>query len=230
MQINIRIGAGAVVVVVLLLAIAAWPQLRALLPGLGLTTGTATTSVSGLREPLVMRTEGGLLEIARVKAYERFERKDPKVLAVIDLDLGTTVSELEVAALFRYQIEMARRWPIDCTPQRCVVRTGPVKLATPVATYSEETRKRTRSGWARFNKDDNLARLEQGLSSQLAARGEDPRNRKLALEAGRKTVQEFVRAWLKRETGRVRDVLVLYPGEVETAPAPPAAAASGSPG
>ena len=222
MQINIRIGAGAVVVAVL--AIAAWRCL----PGLGLTTGTPSTSATVMSEPLVMRTPGGLLEIARVKAYERFKREDPKKVEVIDLDLGTTVSEIEVAALFRYQIEMARQWPIACTPVRCVVRTGPVKLATPVATYSEETRKRTQSGWARFNKDDNLARLEQGLGAQLAARGEDPRNRQLALEAGRKTVGEFVRAWLQRETGRAREVIVLYPGELERAG--PGAPASGSPG
>jgi hypothetical protein len=71
--------------------------------------------------------------------------------------------------------------------------------------------------WARFNKDQNLAQLERSITPELKARSQNPAVRKLALEAGRKTVAEFVTTWLLKEQGWKRDpehrVVVLFPGE-----------------
>ncbi|GAB3656335.1 hypothetical protein [Ramlibacter alkalitolerans] len=182
-------------------------------------TGRASTEVSSLSGTQVMRTPGGLLEVARIKAYERITRTDPKRIGEW-LDLGTTVSEIDVAVLFRYHIEMAKEWPITCSRGTCVVRAGRITPTLPPAIYTDEMRKHTSAGWARFNKQSNLAALEKSLTAELAARATSERNVAAATEAGRKTVEEFVRTWVKTslpsQTGPV-SIVVLFPGETNTA-------------
>ena len=77
--------------------------------------------------------------------------------------------------------------------------------------------KYTQNGWARFNKDENLDLLERSITPELQTRANVPAIRQLAMEAGRKTVREFVTTWLLKEQGWKKDaeyrVLVLFPGD-----------------
>jgi hypothetical protein len=214
MQVNIRIGAGAV----LAAAAVGWFLLG---PRFQLLTGSSVQSVSSSsdRSPEIIPTDGGLLVIARIKGYETFSRADDRTLSLffdqLRIPLGTTASEIRTAALYQYQVRLEKKWPIRCTPARCVVRTGPVELARPVAIYSAETTRRTENGWARFDKAENLASLERELGALLAQRGMAARNRDVGLRDGRKTVRQFVATWLQKETGRAPEIVVLFPGERE---------------
>ena len=111
------------------------------------------SSIVAPEKPVVMRTRGGLLEVATVRALERFTREDSRDFWGIDL--GTTLME-------QY----------------------------------------TRTGWARFNKDENLEALQRSMTPTLAAR---------------KTIAEFITIWLLKETEWKRDpahkVVVLFPDE-----------------
>lgn len=111
------------------------------------------SSIVAPEKPVVMRTRGGLLEVATVRALERFTREDSRDFWGIDL--GTTLME-------QY----------------------------------------TRTGWARFNKEENLEALQRSMTPTLAAR---------------KTIAEFIIIWLLKETEWKRDpahkVVVLFPGE-----------------
>ena len=133
------------------------------------------------------------------------------------IDTGTTVSEIDVAALFRYHIDMAKEWPVQCVRGTCVVRAGVVQPTLPPAIYSDEMRKRTQSGWARFNKNENLAALEKSMTSELEKRAMTERNMRAATEAGRRTVAEFVKTWMLKSALKpgepVPKVVVLFPGE-----------------
>src|SRR5436189_2950137 len=99
MQVNVRIGFGSIVLAAALLI--GWWQLDRLEQAFGrFFGGDRTVTVSSKPgESIVMRTPGGLLEVARIKAYERFSRSDQRMLFGV-LDLGTTVSDIEVAALY----------------------------------------------------------------------------------------------------------------------------------
>jgi hypothetical protein len=176
---------------------------------------SVTTSVG---ETVVMRTAGGTLEVARIKAYENLRRTDPGLKMAWGLiDMGTTVSEIDVATLFRYHIDMAKEWPVRCVRGTCVVRAGRIQPTLPPAIYSDEMRKRTESGWARFNKNENLAALEKSMTSELEKRATTERNMRAATEAGRRTVAEFVKTWMLKSTLKpgepVPKVVVLFPGE-----------------
>lgn len=165
--------------------------------------------------PVVMRTPGGLLEIATVTVHERFKRTDTREFWGIPL--GTTVSIIQVPAVYRYHIELAREWPIAIAGKTAVVRTGEVKPSLPPAIDTGRMEKYTQSGWARFNKDENLDLLERSITPELQRRAGDPAIRRLAMEAGRQTVREFVTTWLLKEQGWKNDaahrVEVLFPGE-----------------
>jgi hypothetical protein len=168
--------------------------------------------------PVVMRSPGGLLEIATVTVHERFTRTDTK--AFWGLPLGTTVSIIQVPVTYRFHVEMAREWPIHLQGKTAIVRTGEVQPSLPVAIDTGQMEKYTQNGWARFNKDENLAQLEKSVTAELQNRARDPATRQLAMDAGRKTVREFVTTWLLKEQAWKRDaehrVVVLFPGE--TAP------------
>ncbi len=111
------------------------------------------SSIVAPEKPVVMRTRGGLLEVATVRALERFTREDSRDFWGIDL--GATLME-------QY----------------------------------------TRTGWARFNKEENLEALQRSMTPTLAAR---------------KTIAEFITIWLLKETEWKRDpahkVVVLFPDE-----------------
>lgn len=176
-----------------------------------------TAAASGV--PVVMRSAGGLLEIATVTVYERFKRTDTREFWGIPL--GTTVSIIQVPVTYRYHIEMAREWPIYIDGKTAVVRAGEVKPSLPAAIDTARTEKYTQSGWARFNKDENLQMLERSITPELQTRAHAPAIRQLAINAGRQTVREFVTTWLLKEQGWTRDaqhkVLVLFPGEAQAA-------------
>ena len=126
------------------------------------------SSIVAPEKPVVMRTRGGLLEVATVRALERFTREDSRDFWGIDL--GTTLME-------QY----------------------------------------TRTGWARFNKEENLEALQRSMTPTLAARASGDAYRGLAEEAARKTIAEFITIWLLKETEWKRDpahkVVVLFPDE-----------------
>jgi hypothetical protein len=214
-QINIRIGAGAVLMTALLAAGfwyvngRAWPlQWRQISAG-------ATDASPNV--PQFMPTNGGLLTIAWVKGYETFVKRSPSDLdlgfAKMPLPWGDTVSEISTAARYQYQIRLEKRWPMRCSKTACEVRTGDVELAEPVAIYHEETTRKTASGWARFDKAENLEALNKSLGRELAQRGNLPRNRDVGLRDGRAEIEKFVREWMVEKKYGDRKIIVLYPGE-----------------
>jgi hypothetical protein len=210
MAINIRISAAAVIAAAAVAA-AGWMAYDKFLGHSSVTE----TSVAASGVPVVMRSAGGLLEIATVTVYERFKRTDTKEFWGIPL--GTTVSIIQVPAIYRYHIELAKEWPIQIDGKTAVVRAGEVKPSLPAAIDTTRMEKYTQSGWARFNKDDNLDLLQRSITPQLQTRANIPEIRQLAIDAGRNTVREFVTTWLLKEQGWRRDpafkVIVLFPGE-----------------
>lgn len=176
---------------------------------------TIETSIVAPEKPIVMHTRGGMLEVATVRALERITRRDSKDFW--GLDLGTTVSQIQAPVVYRYQIAMAREWPLSIRDGVCIVRAADIQAALPVAFDTSLMEKYTRSGWARFNKMENMELLERSITPALAARAQSASYRDLARVEARKAVAEFVTIWLLKEQGWSRGpthkVIVLFPGE-----------------
>lgn len=172
------------------------------------TFGTAATA----DVPLVMHTSGGRLEVATVDNTESFKLEDAR--EIFGIPLGTTVSSVQVRVKYRYYIDMAKEWPIRISDGVATVEAGEIKPQLPVAIDTTTMALFTSNGWARFNKYDNLERLERSLSPMLAARANG--YKPIAIEASRKSVSDFVRTWLVKNRpneGLVPDIRVYFPGE-----------------
>jgi hypothetical protein len=219
MQINVRFS--GITLLALTLAALAWLVFDA---RQSRVSTTSETRVVAPEVPVVMRTTGGLLEVATVKATERFSRADTKEFW--GFPLGTTVSQIQVPVTYRFHIPMAREWPLAIRGKTCVVQAAALEPSLPVAFDSALMEKYSRNGWARFDKDQNLATLERSMTPELQLRARSNQYRQLATEAARQTVAEFVTTWLLKEQGWTRDpsykVVVVFPGEA--APALDAAA------
>jgi hypothetical protein len=205
----------------LLLALAAALVLAIRLGGVGNRQPTARpspaiTTTAHAERVVVMPTAGGRLEVAAVHARETFARSDPRLL-LGRIDLGTTVSEVRVDATYRFHVGMQWAWPLRVVGKTCLVRAGAVEPTLPVAFDTATVERRTSSGWARFDKRENLRALESSLTQLLAERA--PLYRDRAREAGRGVVEAFVLEWLVRERQWARDpehrVVVLFDEEPE---------------
>jgi hypothetical protein len=164
--------------------------------------------------PIVMHTDVGRLEVATITTTESFQFDAPAKY-VLGIDLGRTVSRVQVKVIYRYHIDMAKEWPVRFQGNSAVVEAGAIKPTLPVAFDSSTMQKETRSGWARFDKHENLAELERRLSPELARRSHG--YHALAVPAARQTVASFVKTWLSRQqhwqSRGITEVKVLFPGD-----------------
>lgn len=194
------VGAAAVVALAWLL----WPNEK---PSGRLTVATADV-------PVVMHTSGGRLEVATVTATEAFKLDAPPK-SLLGVDMGKTVSNVQVKVVYRFHIEMAKKWPIKIQGATAIVEAAEMKPTLPVSFDTATIEKQTRSGWARFDKHENLEELERRLSPKLEERAYDYKG--LALESARTSVGDFVRTWLLKEghsqQGVAYQVQVVFPGE-----------------
>lgn len=59
--------------------------------------------------------------------------------------------------------------------------------------------KNTSSGWARFDKQEQLDELERSMTPRLNEMANDQKHMAEARDKGRVTIANFIRAWLLRE-------------------------------
>lgn len=175
---------------------------------------SAKMSVASANVPVVMHTSGGLLEVATIEVTESF-RFEAAPKTFLGLDLGQTVSHVQVRVIYRFHIEMAKEWPIRFKDSSAVVEAGEIKPTLPVAFDTETMVKETSSGWGRFDKHQNLAELELRMTPELEKRAAGFRT--LAVDSARRSVGDFVRTWLIKERhwqrGSAQSVQVCFPGE-----------------
>ena len=175
---------------------------------------TGTLSSATVDVPIVMHTSGGRLEVATVTAIEAFQLEAPPQ-SVLGIDLGRTVSHVQVKVVYRYHIDMAKEWPVRFQRNAAVVEAGAIQPTLPVAFDTSTMQTQTWSGWARFDKHENLAQLERRMSSELERRSRGYMH--LALPAARQTIGAFVQNWLSRQrpwqSREIKEVKVVLPGD-----------------
>jgi len=98
-----------------------------------------------------------------------------------------------------------------------VVLAPPIRPSLPPAIHTAEMERRAESGWARFDKNDQLNALERSMTPTLEQRAGDRAHLQLVREACRQSVAAFVRKWLMREgqwrSDRFTSIVVVFPDE-----------------
>lgn len=164
--------------------------------------------------PIVMHTNGGRLEVALVTATEAFRFTAPPK-SLLGLDRGETVSNIQAKVVYRYHIEMDKEWVVKFQGSTAIIEAGKVKPSLPVAFDTGTMQKQTVSGWARFDKQENLAELERRMSPELERRASG--YLALALPSARTSVADFARNWLGKskhwDNLKITNVKVVFPGD-----------------
>ena len=147
-------------------------------------------------EVLVMRTPGGLLEVSRIEATERFDKKF--IYSVLGAEVGETTAYIRVPAVYRYHIELAPEWQVVRTGETFRVVTPPIRPTLPVAVDFARMEKDVGGTWVLipFNRDADLDALEREIGVKLAEKAGSAAYLKMQRNMARKTVTEFVEKWL----------------------------------
>jgi hypothetical protein len=178
----------------------------------GTITETFTAAI-----PEISGTGMGNLELATAQTTETFTRTDTKTIAWDTLYIGTTTTEIKVPVTYRYHLKLAEPWQLDVSGQTCIVIAPPIRPSLPPAIHTDGMEKKSDRGWARFNVGEQMGALEKEITPRLNLYARDPRNINLAREEGRKTVAEFVKAWLMKEdhwrTNRFHTIKVIFADE-----------------
>jgi hypothetical protein len=169
----------------------------------------------------VHSTGGDILELATIQSDELFERSDERRIGWDLVYLGTTVVEIRVPVTFRYHLRLSDPWRLASRGQVCLVLAPRIRATLPPAIHTGSMEKRAESGWARFDKNEKLDELERSITDILERRAMDSSHLKVAREACRQSVAEFVKKWLMREdqwkSDRFTAIIVVFPDEAQFA-------------
>jgi hypothetical protein len=167
--------------------------------------------------PHITSTQGDILELAVFQCDETFKRTDEKWAGWGWVYLGTTVAEIRVPVSFRYHLRLSDPWRLAARDQVCMVLAPQIRPSLPPAIHTAEMERQAESGWARFDKNDQLDALERSMTPSLEQRAGDPAHLALVREACRQSVAGFVKKWLMREgqwrSDRFTSIIVLFPDE-----------------
>jgi hypothetical protein len=165
----------------------------------------------------VISTHGNVLELATSESGESFRMDSERRAFGGRFYLGTTSSEIEARCTFRYHLKLSDEWVIEVKSNSCIVHAPAFRASLPVAIHTDTMRKHAESGWARFDKQEQLDALESGMTGDLAKRAEKSDHRDAVREECRKSVADFVQTWLMREDhwrqDRFTSIMVQFPDD-----------------
>lgn len=167
--------------------------------------------------------EGNILEVATATGTETFKSETDLVLWDRTLPLGKTVSEISVPATYRYHIDLNGDWMLTTDPdaQRVIVVAPKIRPSYPVAFDTGEMQKRSKSGWGRWDAQENLNALEKSITSELNLRAGGKKSINSVREEARKSVGKFVQRWLLSQgrwadgTESFREISIVFEDEIE---------------
>ncbi len=163
----------------------------------------------------VIRTPGGLLQVSTIRSPETFQATTDHML--LGLDLGQTVTQIRVPAIFNYHVELAPEWRVTVTGDTVLVIAPAVAPTLPVAIDTARLEKFASGTWSLFTGERELDLLQRSITQTLAVKASTPSYIQFQREAARRTVQEFVRKWLltqqRYQAHAPREVRVFFSDE-----------------
>ncbi len=174
--------------------------------------------ISGI--PEIHSTGMGNLELATADAVETFNRSDKKYTGWGWVYLGESVAQVRVPVTYRYHLQLGDSWKLEEAGSSCIVQAPRIRPSLPPAIHTDKMEAKSASGWARFDKHEQLAALERSMTPTLNEQAADSRHVNLAREECRKTVAEFVKKFLLREdkwrSDRLTSIKVIFENEPPT--------------
>lgn len=167
------------------------------------TAGRKEKPVSALdpAKIIVIRTPGGMLEVATLKRVEEFAWQAKYECPLIDCSavLKPTISKVRVPVHYVYRVPLADTWELRLKGDQYELTVPGIQPSTPVAFDSAKLEVESTRGWFSPTVRSNEKALMRQLGSELDKRaGQDSYLRNVQPEAAR-TVQEFAQKWMRQQ-------------------------------
>ena len=147
----------------------------------------------------IVRTPGGMLEVATLQKLEEFGWQVAHTCPVIDCGelLGRTTSEIKVTAHYTYRIPLEPQWTLRFDRDHYELVVPLLEPKAPVAFDTSGMQIRTeKGGWLSPATGPNREAVVRHLGGELARRAERPENKRLAEQSAAATVAEFAGKWM----------------------------------
>ena len=139
----------------------------------------------------ISNSKGTLLEVAIIKSIEQFKRSTSNWR-------GTTISEIRVPAVFKYDVSLKEQWIIETRESEnaniCIVLAPKLKPSLPVPIVTHQMEKYSDEGWLRWDGEVEMEALLSEITPHLNRRAR--LKAKLARDKARLAVGEFTKIWL----------------------------------
>lgn len=145
-------------------------------------------------EQIIMRTNGGLLEVSRIASTEAFEQAT--IYTALGFNLGKSIARIRVPATYRYHVELAPEWRFIRRDKTFVVIAPAIKASLPVAIDTAKLEGESSGKWSILTGSSDIAELQKSITAALGQRASSQKYLELQREHARKTVTEFVEKWV----------------------------------
>lgn len=157
----------------------------------GMPTTKTTHSTS---DAVVMRTPGGLLEVSKITAEERFDSTTSHT--VLGVPMGKTVAQVRVPTVYRYHIPLAKDWNILLSGNNLIVVAPPVQPSLPVAIDTGKLESFSSGLWSPITGANAVDSLQRSITARLGEKAASQQLIVMQRESARQTVGEFVHKWV----------------------------------
>jgi hypothetical protein len=150
----------------------------------------------------IVRTPGGLLEVATLKKVEEFGWQVAHQCPLIDCAelLGKTTSEIKVTAHYTYRIPLQETWTLRWNAGHYELVVPPMEAKVPVAFDTSGMQIRTeKGGWLSPAAGPNREAVVRQLGGELARRAERADYKRLLQDQAAATVAEFAQRWMSEQ-------------------------------
>lgn len=155
--------------------------------------------------PVVVRTNGGLLEVATLKHRRTFNLTNAITVLGYRVPFCREKASYTADTYITYRVRLAKRWEADYRNQHLYVTAPRIEPALPVA-FDTSRLKATLDSCRFVPSMDTQADLLRSISGRLKKDALDPERIAYVMDHGkdgsaRDTVREFVEKWLISQRG-----------------------------
>ncbi len=164
-------------------------------------------------EIIVVRSPGGLLQTATVKADEVVDATFTH--RILGVKIGEVAPRIRCRAYYSYHVKLQPEWRVVRKDGVITALAPPLTPTLPIAIDSATVERQIGGTWllVPFKGDDDLEALERTITAKLARKASSDEYKQRALEESRKTIAEFIETWAVQSGQDVRSVRVLFEGE-----------------
>jgi hypothetical protein len=162
---------------------------------------------------IVLRTPGGMLEVATLQRVEEFGWQTTYTCPLVDCGklLGATLTRVRVPVHYTYRIPLAATWELRPEGRGYVLYVPAVQPAIPPGMDTTKVEFETDGRWTSPDRASNVQSTLRQLGPELERRATQPHYLAMQEPQAARTVAEFARKWM-REQGKapLADLRVVF--------------------